>query len=216
MSSILEALRELEARRPATTRSVAAPSAPPNPVNRGIETVGIAAIGLVVGGLVFAFATALWWLVPATASRLAATAPPRSPSVEKPQAATNVSPAATNTPPGARPAWLDAAEPPRAKIAQTAQAAQTAAAPAPREPASERGRTAGTRGPGSVEVTSIAYSADPGSRAVTLSVDGGQLVTLHERTSAHGIEVQLIERDGVYVRRGGEVIRLAPAAGARD
>jgi len=212
VSSILEALRELEARRPATTRSVAAPSAPPNPVNRGIETVGIAAIGLVVGGLVFAVATAVWWLVPAAASRVAASAPARSPSVEKPTAPTTVSPAATNAPPGARPAWLDAAEPPRARVAQ---AAQIAAAAAPRESASERGRTAGTRAPGSIDVASIAYSPDPGSRAVTLSVDG-EPVTLHERTSAHGIEVQLIERDGVYVRRGGEVIRIAPAAGARD
>jgi len=36
------------------------------------------------------------------------------------------------------------------------------------------------------------------------------VVTLREHESAHGIEVQLIQPDGVYVRRGAEVFMLAP------
>ena len=54
-------------------------------------------------------------------------------------------------------------------------------------------------------MSGIRYSSSPTERAVTLEVDGGSPVTLHQGESAGELEVQLILPDGVYVRRGGHV-----------
>ena len=56
-----------------------------------------------------------------------------------------------------------------------------------------------------IQVRGIRYSSSPTERAVTLEVDGGSPVTLHQGESAGELEVQLILPDGVYVRRGGHV-----------
>jgi hypothetical protein len=58
-------------------------------------------------------------------------------------------------------------------------------------------------------VASIDYSPEANRRAVTLRLDGN-VITLREGESAGGVEVQLIEAEGVYVRRGAEVLMLSP------
>ena len=86
-------------------------------------------------------------------------------------------------------------------------ATQSAAAPA--EPPASDAETPASA-PGQLEVAAIDYSPDAARRAVTLRLNGASVVTLREHESAHGIEVQLIQPDGVYVRRGAEVFMLAP------
>src|SRR5262249_52984679 len=107
VSSILEALRELESQQPSSTAGALPPSEPPSRVNAGMETMGLAAIGLVIGALLFIGVTATWSFFPAMRSRVVALVPaPR---------ATVATPAATHV--AARPpAWLGAAEPPRARL----------------------------------------------------------------------------------------------------
>jgi len=60
-----------------------------------------------------------------------------------------------------------------------------------------------------IQVSGIRYSSSPPERAVTLEVDGGSPVTLHQGESMGELEVQLILPDGVYVRRGGHVWMLS-------
>ena len=60
-------------------------------------------------------------------------------------------------------------------------------------------------------MTSIQYSDDSSRRRVVLRLDGGGAVTLRERESVRGVEVQLIQPDSVYVRRGTDVFVLAPS-----
>jgi hypothetical protein len=193
VSSILEALRELETRQPPATQTVAA-AEPPRESRRHVETVGVIAIGLVVGAL--AFGVVLW--LPDALTALVPKA-----SVEKAPAA--ATPAERQP---VRPAWLENADPPRARVTTT-PAAATPDHPA-RDAAAPRPRAGAGRAGAPVEVAAIEYSADVSRRAVALRIDGGEPVRLHEHESAGGVEVQLIEADGVYVRRGGEVVRLAP------
>jgi len=196
VSSILEALRELESQQPPTMRSTLPPSDPPSRINGGMETVGLAAIGLVIGALLFVGVTAAWSLYPVAATRVAAVVTAARARVDAPAVAPTVATQATS-----RPAWLEGADPPRARLAQ-------AAAPAAEHPRTREVRTGGS----AVEVTSLSYSPDPGRRSVALRLDNGDVVSLHERDSARGIEVQLIDKDGVYVRRGGDVTRLSAPA----
>ena len=63
-------------------------------------------------------------------------------------------------------------------------------------------------GGSTVRVMSIAYSPDMSLRAVTLRIGDARPVTLHEGESASGVEVQLILRDAVYIRQGGNVVAL--------
>jgi len=191
VSSILEALRELESQQPPTMRSTLPPSEPPSRMNGGMETVGLAAIGLVIGALLFVGLTAAWSLYPVAATRVAAVVTAARARVDAPAVATHAA---------GRPAWLEAADPPRARLAQATSAA-------------ERPRTHEVRAGGSaVEVTALSYSPDPGRRSVALRLDNGDVVSLHEHDSARGIEVQLIDKDGVYVRRGGDVTHLSAPA----
>jgi len=193
VSSILEALRELESQQPPTMRGTLPPSEPPSRINGGMETVGLAAIGLVIGALLFVGIASAWTVFPATWSRVVALVTTVRAPAEPPSAGTHAR---------ARPTWLEAAEPPRARLAQTA-------------PAAERPRTREAHAAGSaVEVTALSYSPDPGRRSVALRLDDGEVVMLHEHDSARGVEIQLIDKDGVYVRRGGDVTRLS--APARD
>ena len=188
MSSILEALRELESQQPPTMRGTLPPSEPPSRVNGGMETVGLAAIGLVIGALLFVAITAAWAVFPAAWGRVATVVTTMRARAEAPAPGTRIT---------GRPAWLEAADPPRARLAQSG-------------PVADRSRTREARPAGSaVEVTALSYSSDPGRRSVALRLDDGAVVTLHEHDSARGIEVQLIDKDGVYVRRGGDVTRLS-------
>jgi len=191
VSSILEALRELESQQPPTMRSTLPPSEPPSRINGGMETVGLAAIGLVIGALLFVGVTAAWSLYPTASSRVAALVTAARTRVDAPAVATRTT---------GRPAWLEAADPPRARLAQATSGA-------------DRPRTREVHAGGSaVEITSLSYSPDPGRRSVALRLDNGEVVNLHEHDSARGIEVQLIDKDGVYVRRGGDVTRLSAPA----
>ena len=186
MSSILEALRELESQRPPAAQSVAAPPEQPGAGHRAAETVGIASIGLVVGVIAFLGFYGVFGLL--------GTAAPIDP------AATT----ATDAPGGARPAWLERADPPRARLDPKPVAAE--AAPAEK---SAKPRVSQTSGSGRVAVVAIEYSPNPVERVATLRLDDETIVRVHERESARGLEVQLIQSDGVYVKRGGEVFMLA-------
>ena len=189
MSSILEALRELEGRRPPTTQSIAIPAEQPTAVNRTTQVVGIVSIGLVLGALAFLLFLAISGALRAFASR------------ERPAPIVS---AEAPAPSRARPAWLETADPPRARVERTAAE--------PARPVAERPvRAARADGAGSsaIEVADIDYSPDAARRVATLRLDGA-VVRLHERQSEQGIEVQSIQPDGVYVRRGADVFMLAP------
>src|SRR5262249_46513779 len=67
-----------------------------------------------------------------------------------------------------------------------------------------------------VRVQSASYSVDPSERFATLRIGGAGAVTLHEGESAHGIEVQLILRDMVYVRQGSSIIALGVPTSERE
>jgi hypothetical protein len=60
-----------------------------------------------------------------------------------------------------------------------------------------------------VQVRTIFYAADIAERAVSLRIGGASPVTLHQGESARGVEVQLITRDGVYVRQGGSIFMIS-------
>ncbi len=205
MSSILEALRELERRRPPATQSAAAAAEPPSNVNRAVATLGIGAIGLVVGALVLLLSIWISSLVRAPALPPAPAPPAQAPADD------------AQAPAPSHLAWLDKVDPPRARIDRGAPAApeRPARSLAGRQdrvmaepPASDAETPASA--PGQLEVATIDYSPDAARRAVTLRLNGASVVTLREHESAHGIEVQLIQPDGVYVRRGAEVFMLAP------
>ena len=187
MSSILEALRELESRRPPTTQSVAAPAEQPTTANRAVETLGIATIGLVLGALGFVVFIGISSVLRATGARESHPAVPIA-----------------DEPAPARPAWLDTADPPRAQLGGRAGARPDELVRPGAESRAETSR------PGRIEVAAIDYSPQAGRRAVTLRLDGSTEVTLGERQSARGIEVQLIQPDAVYLRSGAEVFMVSP------
>jgi len=208
VSSILEALRELEA-----SKGPAAPGTSPWTEERSrsrsaLETLGIVAGGLAVGAA--AFALVIWFAGSAfrDPAEPPSGAPPgisASPAAPSPQAA---EPAAE---PGAPPAWLGRAEPPRARVAPGASPSERmpSMSRAAQEPAPSPGAASPAQDDSIVAVSSISYSPDSRRRSVTMRV-GGTLATLREGQSMHGVEVQLILRDAVYVRRGGEVVVLEP------
>jgi len=208
VSSILEALRELEA-----SKAPAAPGTSPWTEERSrsrsaLETLGIVAGGLAVGAA--AFALVIWFAGSAfrDPAEPPSSAPPgisASPAAPSPQAA---EPAAA---PGAPPAWLGRAEPPRARVAPGASPSERmpSMSRAAQEPAPSPGAASPASDDSIVVVSSISYSPDSRRRSVTLRV-GGTLATLREGQSMHGVEVQLILPGSVYVRRGGDVVVLEP------
>ena len=195
MSSILEALRELDSQRPPATPGVTAPAEPPAAGSRALETLGVAAIGLAIGVLGFVL-----FVVFAAFLR---SAPPEKPPTPSPAAKKVVEAERTSGP----PAWLEMADPPRARVTGQPLARSEAAPPAKRERPAPESRVSGAP---ELAIATIDYSPDVANRSVTLQV-GGATVRLRERESAHGIEVQSIQPDGVYVRRGGDVFMLTPA-----
>jgi hypothetical protein len=218
MSSILEALREIEdeRRRARGDRKVSvtdAPAAIPGPSGLVYPLIG----GLAMGALVFGL-----WISGIGRGEPGAASPPPTPtappvSAPAPAVASPGPPAAVDSPPAAtpplepavtdasprRPAWLESAEAPQARVTSDAPGpAATAPAPA--------AAPAGRPGTGSVMVESIRYAAAPEQRTVTLRLDGRR-VTLRQGERSGGIEVQLIMDDGAYLNRGAEVFFAAPA-----
>jgi hypothetical protein len=217
VSSILEALRELEGERPPASRRDIPPPEPPRKARKAlgafIPIIGGLAVGMVVFGL---------W---AWGPNLVPTAPPPA-SSPGPVAGATASAAA---PAADHPTWLDTAEPPRARVTRgatpppapeperSAAVERPAPPPPPRRPttADDEGspRPADDEPPaarssgGQVAVESVAYATDAGARVATIRYHGRR-VTLRQRETIGDIEVQLIMPNGVYVQRGGEVFLL--------
>jgi hypothetical protein len=219
VSSILEALRELEGERPPASRRDIPPPEPPRKARKAlgafIPIIGGLAVGVVVVGL---------W---AWGPNLVPTASPPTSSQVPVAAAT----ASAEAPAVDRPTWLDTAEPPRARVTRGAtptpppapEPERSAAAARPAPPLPARRPTmaddGGTPGPaddeppparssgGQVAVESVAYAADAGARVATIRYHGRR-VTLRQRETVGDIEVQLIMPNGVYVQRGGETFLL--------
>jgi hypothetical protein len=195
VSSILEALRELEGERPVATRREIPPSERP----RAGAPRAIGAFIPVLGGLavgVLAVAAYLWSPVTVTS---------------QPEPASPAPPAEVAKPDASEPsklAWLETADAPRAKVSRgpsAAPPAEPATAPADDLPASERaGVKPAPAASGQVAVESIRYAANAMERVATMRI-GGRRVTLRQRESVDGVEVQLIMPNGVYLQRGSEV-----------
>jgi hypothetical protein len=199
VSSILEALRELEGERPpATRREIPPPERPPGVTRAAgafIPLIGGLAVGMVAFAL-YAWGPALVGPRPASESTSTHAAAP------------------ADTKPAEPPTWLDTAAPPRARVdpgpppaAERAparpQPAPTATAPGD-EPHDD---PAPSSSGGQVAVEAIKYTDEPGGRVATIRFKGRR-VTLRQREAVDGIEVQLIMPNGVYVQRGSETYML--------
>ena len=199
MSSILEALKELEGSKPSSHRSRAAwaAGAPEEwpPLRRAAEVFGVVAFGLGLGAAGFAL---VLWLGSGAESEPAAGAPSVPAHVQRPEPGA----AAPALPPAAAapsvPPWLARMGPPRGRVEGDDQpaAAEQATADAP--------RAAG------LSLVRVHYSESRSERTATLRIDGSAII-LHEGETAQGIELQLVTAEGAYVRRGGEVLMLAPS-----
>jgi hypothetical protein len=201
MSSILEALRELEEGRARdagrkTTSVADAPREPESKNGAFIPLTGGLSVGVVVFGLY------LWG-----SGFVTRVAPDSTLQVARPD----------STPPASGPAWLDRAETPRARVTPppgtVAPPAQVPAAAPPSEtaaalPLPKVTHTRGGAPSGQIDLESISYSPNVDRRSVTLRVNG-QRGTLRERESIGGVEVQLIMSDGVYLQRGSDVFFVA-------
>src|SRR5205807_959226 len=209
VSSILEALRELEASKAPAAPGTGAWTEERSRSRSALETIGIVAGGLALGAAAFALVIWLAGPTPKGVAESPGGAAPGSdaarPAAPPPQAS---EPAAGSAAP---PAWLGRAEPPRARVAPEASPSEgmPAASRAPQAPAQPSGAASPAQDDSVVAVSAISYSPDVGRRSVTLRV-GGTLVTLREGQSARGVEVQLILPGSVYVRRGAEITVLEP------
>jgi len=205
VSSILEALRELEGSKPSSSRSrIAWAAGTPqerSPLRRAAEALGIVAFGLGLG--VAGFVLVLWLgparePEPAAPAASAPAATPRAPRGEPAAAAASQAlPPAAAAPPA--PRWLARMGPPRGRVDGEEQPAATTGGADAAPP-----RAAG------LSLVRVHYSESRSERAATLRIDGSAIV-LHEGETAEGIELQLVTPEGVYVRRGGEVLMLAPS-----
>lgn len=216
MTSILEALREIEEERkrthhPTTVSVTDAP--PPPPSSSGMVYPSIA--GLAVG--VLCVGALAWWagvgtapapepstIAPPDASHTVTSPPPAAPDATTTQAAEALD-------------WLDRMEAPQARVANITGAtapvpsAPDAARPPAEAPSVDVAPPAPTAGApaGNVRVEAIRYAAAPEQRSVTLRLDGRR-VTLRQGGRAAGVEVQLILEDGAYLNRGSEVFFASP------
>jgi hypothetical protein len=199
VSSILEALRELEGTKPSSQRNRVAWASGEgeerSAVRRAAELLGIVAFGLGLGGAAFALFV---WLgapsepeAPASAS-VTAPAPHSTPASAARQALAPAAPA----PPA--PGWLARMGAPRGHVDGGDDVRGGTPADAPVAP-----RAAGLR------LVRIQHAESRSERSATLQIDGDAVV-LHEGDTAHGIELQLVTPTGAYVRRGGEVLMLEP------
>jgi len=209
VSSILEALRELEASKAPAAPGTGTWTEEPSRSRSALETLGIVAGGLAIGAA--AFALVIWLAGPAVkgVTESPGGAAPGSDAARPPAPAPQASEPAAGS--AAPPAWLGRAEPPRARVAPGASPSESipAASRAPQAPAQPSGAASPAQDDSVVAVSAISYSPDVGRRSVTMRV-GGTLVTLREGQSTHGVEVQLILPGSVYVRRGAEITVLEP------
>jgi hypothetical protein len=207
MSSILEALREVEGNEAPSTQHAEPWTEPPRTLRR--TAWALAVIGVVAAGGA------------AVVLLRARGAPDR---VAK-QAATQPAPTANALPPAAPAAPAAAlpanAEPPRGRVepwAPTAPAlADAPERPVPRTavrrsppPADTPPSETPPRPPGEprVQLTSLSYSPVPAERAVALTINGVTTGMLHEGQSASGVEVKLILSDRVYLRHAGAIFAV--------
>jgi hypothetical protein len=207
MSSILEALKELEGDRARATKRATSVADVPRAPERSLGALIPLTGGLAIGVLAFGF----YALRPAlTGSPPAAPSAPPEIARDDPQ-------------PPRGPEWLERAEAPRARVtplpgavtpskptAATPEPAPAAEAPAPdraaTKPAAAQPKAAAARGAGDrqVQLEVLGFSSHVHERTVTLLVNGRR-ATLHQGEALGGVEVQLIMADGVYLQRGSEV-----------
>ena len=195
MSTILEALRERDSGMPGVARLVESRDESGATRRRWAAAVTLGVVS--IAGLAL-----LRWTsrsgdpqAPTAPAPLAAVAPPSRPVVP-------VAPPTMDEPPRARvgrwkPAPPPTPPPPHAEAAAVPETVSVAAGMLADEPREQI----------RLGLESIRYVAPPAERTVTLRIDGAP-VTLHQGESAGGIEVQLIMREGVYVRQAGDVIAL--------
>lgn len=224
MSSILDALRKVEAAQAVPGQTVAVWTPPrPRSARRTLIAVGLA----------FAAGAALtFWLRtagPPAPGPIAASPPEPAPIVVTPPIARPAAAAPVAAVEAPAPA-VPASAPPRAQVASLPAAPPVEAPPPPativprpsaRVDGSPR-RTAAHAPPRvpeppppvapadapPVHVSFLVYSKVPARRTVALTIDGGRLVTLHEGESAHDVEVERIRPDGVDLRWAGRSFAL--------
>lgn len=216
MSSILEALRELESdATPVRHRSIPITEAQ---TRRSPIVAGIVLLALVGGG-------ALYFLKFRPAGEPPSAAPPTAAVQPPPREATTANALPPAAPATVPPAILDA-EPPRAQVAAAGSApiAQEKVTPRPvRRPPPARVALAPTdpmprvtRRPGPprpageprVDVQGIDYVAGTGHRTATISINGDSPVILHEGETIGELDVQLILPDRVYLRHAGQIFAV--------
>jgi hypothetical protein len=202
VSSILDALRELEPQQPVDPRATAW-------IDRRRRRRHSAALAAGMLGAV-AIGACLWLLVPAgrhpsdavpaaVADRLPLAPPAPAPPADRgdrPQA--RLKPAGSLALAVATPGETTSAEEPAAEAPATEPSAAEPSAPA---------GGAGAPIP-RVRLSSLLYAEAPAQRRVTLSIDGGPAVTLHEGESSAGVEIALIQPDRVYVRHRGTIFSV--------
>lgn len=205
MSSILQALKELEGKNAPVTPETTAWSEERPAVRRAAETFGIIAAGLIIGAL--GFLVIVWLLgssveeslpVGAAASPSAVASVPRARAVPAPA-----------RPGAAPPAWLARTEPPRGMVAGATPGSSTPTSPATARTAASQDAPPVAADSGDIAVRSIRYASVPSQRSVTLQI-GSSTTTLREGQSVGDLEIQLIMPDAVYVRQGTDVIMLTP------
>ncbi len=198
MSSILEALRELEGDAPA--RKTGEPW-PAEPRRRGRRALVIVGAAVVAGGAALLVGRGREVRPPAAAPNVVATSP----------AAPRVADARAEPPaPPAHPRATAHRERPTTRVTPPAAIAALAVEEPAARAAAPVPETVVPRPPGEprVRLTALRYASSPDDRSVALSVNGGRTVTLHEGESAAQVEVSLIMRDRVYLRHAGHIFAV--------
>ena len=195
MSTILEALRELESGRPPGSDAPAAGGG----ARRSWWVAAAVALGALGAGGSLAFLV----VMPGRAARALQTGQPAAPV-----AASGSLPLAA---PATPPASLLDADPPRARVGSRAARADTAEPPAKPAKAARTERTPRVAGEPRLSIAHIAYTAAADERTVELAVGGATPVTLHQGESAGDVEVQLILADRIYVRHAGQIFAVGAA-----
>ena len=205
MSSILDALKKLEAAEAPPARAPAIPRERPR------------ALGLTVAGIALAFGAGAGLTFFLRAGHAPAPAPPVVSAPPQPAAAPSPSP--TAAPEARPPAPVVAVEPPLPPPAAPPSAVARRAEPPPaRPPAAEESSPPEAEsapppplevlprlpaGAPHVQVSFLFYSPVAERRTVLLSVDGSGTETLHEGERAGDLEVARILPDRVHVRWSG-------------
>jgi hypothetical protein len=196
MSSILDALRELERGEGPDAESAAAPAVGSSSLRRFapwvlLGLVACVALGMGLGGRGVPDEAR----APESGER-ESQLPPAAPARPLPDALRTAAPRGDVMPRTVTPTVAPA----MVASASTKSAPPAAAAPAPPRASGEP----------LVHLRSVRFSSIAEDRAAALAINGGSAVTLHEGESAEGVEVQLITPDRVYVRHGGSIFAVRP------